>query len=265
MHIARSSRATYESQHGVFLEWCRAFGADPLALTSEQLSECVVHFAMGHTVTSVGAYLSAVQNFYDCHGAGKLPRSADFHLVVKGLKRMLGAADVVVRAKAVSLEDVFVLVSSLDPAVPADCCFGAELILVFFLFLRTEDHVAGRLRWKDIYLQADGSVEVVLPPGKSTQAFRTVALVARTDVLDAGLWLERLAACLPAGRRVGDFPVFVSFSRTREGACNYWAVSRGEFIDRFKKAVRDVLGFDPAMYAGYSLRRGGGDGRLVCA
>ena len=253
MHIARSSRSTYESQHNIFLEWCAAFGADPLSVSSEQLSECVVHFAMGHTVTSVGSFLSAVQNFYDSHGAGKLPRSADFHMVVKGLRRMLSTADVVVRAKAVSLDDVFRLVSALDPGVPADCCFAAELILAFFLFLRTEDHVAGRLKWQDIYLQADGSVEVVLPPGKSTRVFRTVALVARHDVLDAGLWLERLAACLPPERRVGGFPVFVSFARTREGTCNYWAVSRGQFIERFKKEVQAVLGFEPAMYAGYSL------------
>ena len=256
MHIARSSRSTYESQHNVFLEWCEAFRVDPLALSAEQLSECVVHFAMGHTVNSVASYLSALQNFYDCHGAGKLPKSAEFYMVLKGLKRMLGAADVVVRAKAVSLEDVMHVVGSLDPAAPDDCCFAAELIFAFFLFLRTEDHVAGRLKWKDIYLQADGSVEVVLPPGKSSREFRTVALVARPDVLDAGLWLERLAACLPPSRWVGNFPVFVSFARTREGSCNYWAVSRGQFIERLKKAVQDVLGFEPALYAGYSLRRG---------
>ena len=128
MHIARSSRSTYESQHNVFLEWCEAFGVDPLAITAEQLSECIVHFAMGHTVNSVGSYLSALQNFYDCHGAGKLPKSAEFYMVVKGLKRMLGAADVVVRAKAVSLELVSRVVTSLDPCVPDDCCFAAELI-----------------------------------------------------------------------------------------------------------------------------------------
>ena len=100
-------------------------------------------------------------------------------------------------------------------------------------------------------------MEVVLPPGKSTRVFRTVALVVRHDVLDAGLWLERLAACLPPERRVGGFPVFVSFARTREGTCNYWAVSRGQFIERFKKEVQAVLGYEPAMFAGYSLRRGG--------
>ena len=257
IHIARSSRGTYESQHSIFLLWCEAFGAEPLSLSSDQLSDCVVHFAMGHTVTSVASYLSALQNFYDCHGAGKLPRSADFHLVVKGLRRLLGAADVVVRTKALSMDDLFLLVSSLDPADPDDCCFAAELIVAFFLFLRTEDHVAGRLRWRDIYPQVDGSVELVLPPGKSCKVHRNVAIVAREDVLDARLWLERLAAHLPSERWVGDFPVFVSFARTRGGSCNYWAVSRGHFVGRFKRGVKDVLGFDPQMYAGYSLRRGG--------
>jgi hypothetical protein len=51
--------------------------------------------------------------------------------------------------------------------------------------------------------------------------------------------------------------VFVSFAPSRDGVCRFLPLSRHVFIKRFKDAVRTVLGFDPHLYAGYSLRRGG--------
>ena len=257
MYIKSSSRGTYESHHRIFLDCCDAFGVDPLDLNEDDLAKVVCHFAMGHTVTSVSPYLSAIQNFYDVHGSGKLRKDAAFVLTCRGLRRLLGPADSVVRTKAVSMEELRAIVVSLDKLDAADCCFAAQIIVAFFLTLRTEDHVAGRLRWGDVFPQTDGSVEFLLPPGKSCREFRTGALVARPDELDALTWLGRLARHVPAARRGKECPVFVSFARTRSGTCNYWAVSRTGFIDRFKDKVKSVLGFSPALYAGYSLRRGG--------
>jgi hypothetical protein len=257
MHIASSTKGTYEAHHRVFLGCCDAFGLDPLDLHEDGLAMVVIHFAMGHTVSSVPSYLSAIQNFYDVHGGGKLPRGPAFVLTYRGLRRLLGPADTVVRTKAVSMEELRAIVLSLDTSDPADCCFGAQIIVAFFLTLRTEDHVGGRMRWGDIFPQKDGSVEFLLPPGKSCREFRKGAMVARPDELDALTWLGRLARHVPAERRGKDCPVFVSFARTRAGTGNYWAVSRTSFIDRFKDKVKKVLGFSPTLYAGYSLRRGG--------
>jgi hypothetical protein len=51
-------------------------------------------------------------------------------------------------------------------------------------------------------------------------------------------------------------PVFVRVT-TVNGRRLISPLSRSKFIARFKLAVRDVLGYSPALYAGYSLRRGG--------
>jgi hypothetical protein len=257
MHISAGTRGTYVSLQRVFIEFCENFGRDPLGLTEDDLCVCVVDFALGHTVRSVLSYVSAIQNLWDSEGKGPLPRGSAYLLTCRGLRRLLGTADVVVRTRALSLTELRSIIDTLDPTVPEDCCFALEMIVAFFLCLRTEDHVAGRLRWGHVYVQRDGSVEFLLPPGKIVKDYRHVACAARSDSLDVLLWLERLAGCVPAERRDLSEPLFVSFARAQDGGQRFWPISRNTFIHRLKAEVRRVLGVDPALYAGYSLRRGG--------
>ena len=155
------------------------------------------------------------------------------------------------------MQELRSIVESLDPAIPADVVFACQCIIAYFLCLRTEDHVGGRLRWGNVFIQVDRSVEFVIPPGKKVRYFRHVALAARTDALDLVLWLDRLAAIVPLHHRSDAAPLFVSFHVARGGAQQYWAVTRRDFIALLKAKVNAVLGFDPTLYAGYSLRRGG--------
>lgn len=135
--------------------------------------------------------------------------------------------------------------------------FVCQSIIAYFLCLGTEDHVGGRLKWGNVFIQADRTVKFVIPPGKKVRYFRHVALAGRTDALDLVMWLDRLAALVPPDRRGDAAPLFVSFHVGREGAQCFWAVTRREFIALLKDKVKTVLGFDPTLYAGYSLRRGG--------
>lgn len=264
LHIASSSRVTYSQHQDLYLQFCEDFGVAPLSPSEEELALAVVFFTMGHTVNSVRSYLSAVQNLFDMQGAGPLPRGPGFVLTCRGLRRLLGPADVVDRTRALSLEELRRILRSLDKWDPRDVSFGAELVVAFWLALRTEDHVGGRLRWGDVYLQEDGSVEFVLPPGKSVREFRHAAVARRGDVLDVGLWLRRLARVVPGSHRTLTHPVFVSFAAVR-GTVRLWPTSRGAFTLRLKRSVQQVLGLDPAFYSGYSLRRGGVTAMLAVA
>jgi hypothetical protein len=257
LHIAGSSRATYGGHHRIFLEFCETFGIDPLFLSEFELAMAVLHFAMGHTVKSVPPYLSALQYLYDEVGAGPLPRGPFFISFLRGLNRLLSASDEVVRTRAITIEDLATIVRSLDTKSPVEVALATQITLAFFLCLRTEDHTGGRLRWGDIYPQADGSVEFLLPPGKSVRHYRRVAVAARSDGLDVLTWLRRLAAVVPPEHRRAHSPVFVEFGASPDGRQHYPPVSRGAFIARLKLAVQRVLGYSPALYAGYSLRRGG--------
>jgi hypothetical protein len=256
VHIAGSTRRTYKGLQNQFLDVCDAFGMEPLLLSEDELCVVVARYAMGHTTSSVPGYLSALQALYNDTGAGPLPRGAKFVMFMRGLNRLMGAADEVVRTRALLVDELETILESLDTTDPNDVSFGAQLVVAFLLALRTEDHTDGRLRWGDVYAQQDGSVEFLLPPGKSVRRFRRVAIAPKEGLLSAVGWLARLAEFLPASAKQAKSPVFVEF-RVVRGARKEVARSRSVFITRFKKAVKDVLGFNPVLYAGYSLRRGG--------
>ena len=257
MHIAHSSRQTYASSHRIFIRFCEAFDKDPWTVTEDDLCLAAVHFTTGHTVKSLRSYFSAVQNLWTDQGLGALPRGNAFQMTIKGLDRLLGIADVVIRTKALAVSELKQLVQALDPDCPKDIVFACECIIAFFLCLRTEDHVGGRLKWGHVFIQPDRSVEFLIPPGKKVKFFRHVALAPRDDALDLVAWLDRLAVFVPLDRRGSTSPLFVSFTPARDGSVPLWAVTRRDFIFDFKLAVRTVLEFDPTLYAGYSLRRGG--------
>ena len=258
MHIARSSSVTYASSHRTFINFCQLFDLDPWQVTEDDLCLAAVYFCTNHTVQSVRSYFSAVQHLWTAHGVGPLPRNTAYTQTLKGLDRLLGTADVVIRSKALAPQELQKIIASLDSFNPADVVFACECIIAFFLCLRTEDHVCGRLKWGHVFIQADRSVEFLIPPGKKVRFYRHIALAAREDELDLVRWLDRLAGMVPLQKRGDKAPLFVSFvPRRGEDTPGFWAVTRPQFINRFKDVVRDVLGFDPTLYAGYSLRRGG--------
>ena len=253
MDIAVSSRRTYAGHQKQFLDFCEAFGWEPLAVSEEELCMVAAHFTLGHTSKSVRSYMSALQKLYTDAGAGPLPRGPKFLLFLKGLTRLFGPADEVVRTRALDVSELRSILASLDQGDPNQVCMGVQLLLAFLLALRTEDHTDGRLRWGDVFTQRDGSVEFLLPPGKSVRRFRRVAIAARQDDLHFLPWLKLHASNLAHRGAAFNEPVFVSF--TDGGGVK--TKSRAQFVKELKALVANVLGCSPALYAGYSLRRGG--------
>ena len=262
--IAGSSRKTYAVAQKGYMAASEAFGFEPLLATEDQLCQAVAYFAMGHTVSSVDSYVSAIANMFNNSAAGDLPRGPGYYQFVKGLKRLLGPADQVVRTRALLMTELELILAWLDQANAEQVSFGAEMLLAFLLALRTEDHTDGRLRWGDVYPQSDGSVEFLLPPGKSVRRFRRVAVAAKSDLLSVSLWLGLLRKALPEASRGYNAPVFVCCRPSRDGSYKYLPRSRSKFVEMLKHAVREVLGRDPHLYSGYSLRRGGVTEMLSC-
>ena len=263
LSLSRGSKGAYASSLRTYADFCDTFGFDELSLSETELAIAVAQYTLRHTVNAVPPYLSAIQHLWNEAGVGPLPRGPAFKLFHRGLKRLFGTADEVVRTTAITVGDLAALCSRLDRTDPTAVCFGATIIIAFFLALRTEDHVDGRLRWGDIFPQADGSVEFFIPPGKSVRVFRHVAIAARTDGLALGPWLKALYDFLPPWARAPHRHVFPDFTVGAGGGQRFAAVSRSQFTARFKAAVRSTLGLDPALHSGYSLRRGGVTAMLV--
>lgn len=256
LRLARGSHKTYGGHQELFLAFCDELKLDPFTVSEDELCMVGAYFSLSHTVNSLDSFMSAVQSMWNDAGAGELPRGARYVLFKRGLKRLLGPADEVVPMVALGVDELGEILSSLDASRPEQARFGAQTAVAFYLALRTEDHTDGRLRWGDVFPQRDGSVQFLLPPGKSVRRYRRVAIAPKAGVLDALTWLRKLAAFTDAVDRADDRPLFVSFGpRTTVGLRR--PLSRSEFMLQFKQAVRGVLGRDPVLYAGYSLRRGG--------
>lgn len=256
MHIAATSRTVYEGKQKLFITFCHTCGFDPYTLSEDELCMAVAHFSLGHSVTTVGQYLSAIQNMWTSAGAGPLPRGDRFHRFNKGLHRLLDASDAVVHTRPISIDDLKHLIKSLDATSAPDCSFACQLITAFFLALRTEAHSSGHMIWKDISVEADGSIEFLLRPDKNHNEFRRVAIAARTDCLDLLPWLRLLTASLPPKFQAPSCSVFITISVTTKSAVVH-NISESQFVRRFKGIVKSVLNLDPTMFSGYSLRRGG--------
>lgn len=257
LHISSSTKKTYGSSHKIFLQFCEDFEVDPLTISEQDLGMAVIHYVMGHSVNGAPSYVSGIQNLFDSHDQGPLPRGPGFLLLMKGLNRILTAPDKAVKARALSLHDVMALVVAADEQSKTDVVFCAQVIVAFFLALRTEDHTGGRLLWGDVFMQEDGSVDFLIPPGKSVKVSRHVSIAARADCLDAALWLNRLFRLLPPRYRSPVSPVFVQFQATNLGGFRCCALTRKAFVDILKTKVSAILGCEPVLFSGYSLRRGG--------
>ena len=210
---------------------------------------------MGHTSGTLDSYASAIANLYLEAGAGELPRGQIFKLGVRGLKRIFESSDAPVQMLGLTLDDVADMLLPLDFKVAEDVSFGAQLLVGFFLALRPEDYTDGRLRWGDLGIEGDRSVQFYLPPGKSSSTWRRVAVAARTGLLNLAAWLTQLASFFPNSAKSPTCPVFVSFTRTGQ-AVPLHALSRAKFIARLKKAASAVTGEPQHRFAAYSLRRG---------
>jgi hypothetical protein len=203
--------------------------------------------------------MSAVANLFASSGAdNELPRGRVYIQFCKGIMRLFGPADEVVRTRALGMDELGLILSQINLKSREQVCFGAQITVAFFLALRTEDHTDGRLRWGDVYPQADGSVEFLLPPGKSVRRFRRVCIAHRGGLFSAITWLRLLASLTPESARGHEQPIFSVFKpATITAPARFDPISRSVFIFRLKEAVRVVLKVDPVLYAGYSLRRGG--------
>ena len=257
LSLARSSKETYAGHQKIFVDCCAAFGFDHLSVSEYQLSLAVAHFTLGHSVRSVPSYLSAIQHLYTAADAGPLPRGPSFQLFTRGLMRLFGSADEVVRARALDMDGLRRIIAHLDTSDPDDICFCAMLLVAFFLALRTEDAVDGRIRAGDVFPREDGATSFHLPPGKNNRLFTLVTVAKRRDSLDLIPVLRRYTSLLPPWARAADRPLFVSFEVGRDGRRHFPPVSRARFTARFKAVVVAALGDDPSLYSAYSLRRGG--------
>ena len=258
---AANTRRAYRADWAHFAAWCATYGAEPLPADPRLVARYLVAHAGALRVVTLQRRLSAIQYVHRHAGLDFDARQRDLREVWRGIRRTHGTAS---RGKAPTVtEELRALVATCDPTRLLGVRDRALLLLGFAGCLRRSELVG--LDVADVARHADG---LVLALGRS-----------KTDQEGAGA-----EKGVPHGVRAETCPVraleqWLAASGVREGPL-FRAVSRHGHVGAARLSDRAVARvvkhavaaartralaagnvalaatFDPARYAGHSLRAG---------
>ena len=199
LHIVSSLRKTYEGHQKIYMAFCDAFGITrwPSRSRSSTGAACISRWV---TRSTQGNDVYIIRFF-------------------KGINRMFCSADEVVRTRAPGLEELVTILQAINLSCREQVAFAAQIVVDFFLGLRTEDHTDGKIRC-------------------SGETLRFCWLRARACAVTAGRLLRRARAC---SARPGARSIDLVTWRTRSSYDTlHW--SRARLINRFSLRCGRRLG-----------------------
>jgi site-specific recombinase XerD len=243
---ARATQDAYESDFRIFESWCRSRGLSALPATAESLCAFLADQAtLGKRASTLGRRLAAIRYFHRAAGYETPTTDEKVKAVLSGIRRTIGAAPVRKRA---ATADIVIAMSSAATSLRA-LRNRAILLLGFAGAFRRSELVA--LNVDDIEETLEGML-VTLRRSKTDQEGlgRRIA-IPRGEI-----------ACPVAALRA-----WLDVAGITEGAIFRRIVNkRAQRLTDRRLAARNVaavvkagaakLGFDPATFAGHSLRAG---------
>lgn len=254
--LSTGTKSTYASHANAYDLACQGLGIDPLKPPSEEeICAVVLFYGVSHSIHSIDSFLSGVSTYF----ASKnwvLPRPPELKSLKLGLKRCFLAADEPVRAYPLSSAEVQKLLSALDQSSPPHAVFGSWLATSFIFLLRPEDFE--KLLWSDIKFYRDGSMDMLIRPGKNATVggCKTFSASASESVMNPTFWLKKCALLSPAGSRWSGLHVIRQLDPL---ARNYLKpLSRSALTSFLIQLFKFVFGIPPpSKLTAYSMRRGG--------
>lgn len=243
---AASTVRAYKTDAAAFTAWCSARGLASLPASPSTVAGFISHEAKaGRASSTIGRRLAAISYAHKLAGLADPGGHETVHAVMKGIRRR---PDVSVSQKSAATVEVLAAMLSHAPAGLAGKRDRALLALGFAgAFRRSElaaldvadliEHAEGlRVRVRRSKTDQEGrGIEKAVPHGRH---IRPVALVRE--------WLDAAS--------ITDGPVFRPVSRSGRvrDAARLTDRSIGDLVKRYALAA----GFDPALFAGHSLRAG---------
>jgi site-specific recombinase XerD len=243
---AKATQEAYGSDFRIFESWCRSRGLSALPATAESLCAFLADQAtLGKRASTLGRRLAAIRYFHRAAGYETPTTDEKVKAVLSGIRRTIGAAPVRKRA---ATADIVIAMSSAATSLRA-LRNRAILLLGFAGAFRRSELVA--LNVDDIEETLEGML-VTLRRSKTDQEGlgRRIA-IPRGEI-----------ACPVAALRA-----WLDVAGITEGAIFRRIVNkRAQRLTDRRLAARNVaavvkagaakLGFDPATFAGHSLRAG---------
>ncbi|MGI4793491.1 MAG: site-specific integrase, partial [Janthinobacterium lividum] len=243
---AASTRRAYRSDFRIFAAWCRARGASHLPADPETVATFISSEADGGTkVSTIGRRLAAIRYAHRLAGHPTPTDAETVAVTMRGIRRVIGTART---KKAPATAPV--VEKMLEHVLPDSltCRRDRALLLLGFAgALRRSELVALEVADLD---RSDAGLRVTIRRSKTDQEGhgQTIGIPAggKLDVVGAVVaWIE--AAGITGG------PIFRPVNR--HGQVLPMALT-GTTVAAIVKAYAGRAGFDPALFAGHSLRRG---------
>ena len=243
---AENTNRAYRSDWADFTAWCDSHGVESLPAAPETVALYITDRAATLKASTIQRRIVAISQAHQAAGVDSPTGSAVVRTVWRGIRRTLGTA--YDQKSAATVDVVRAMVNTL-PATVAGCRDRAILLLGFAGAFRRSELVA--LDMDDLDIHADGVTvtirksktdqegagrQVGIPYGRNPHTCPVRALVA---------WIEELAETTG--------PVFRAV--TQRGKIAAERLSDRSVALTVKKAAR-AAGYDPAGFAGHSLRSG---------
>ncbi len=186
-------------------------GIDPLSRICERdLCAAAISFCLSCRLQSLPSYVSAVQDFAEIHGLGRLPRSHLFARVQRGLRNVFGLTDKTQPKMALGMSDLQALRTLLDFSRLDNTRDWLAYLIAFFALLRVREYVDGGLRMAEVVDKGWG-LAITIPFSKTSIDPCTIPIVRRDDILCPLRAYRRYMELLPVYITANPVnPLFVS-------------------------------------------------------
>ena len=243
---AEATRRGYRSDFAGFARWCETRGVEPLPASPDTLAAFLADraTAAGDKPSTLSRKMAAIRYAHRLRGAPSPTDDERVSAVMRGIRRTKGAAPN--RKAAATVERIKAMIAT----IPADTLRGKRdrALLAFGMAgaFRRSELVA--LRVEDIERVPDGML-VTIRKSKTDQesAGQVIAILRGSSLRPVHALLDWLAAA-----EITSGPVFRSINRHgRVGES-----MTPQTVAVVVKEHADAAGYDPAEFAGHSLRAG---------
>lgn len=164
---AANTLKSWRADWRVWLEFCSNAGFTPLPATLPVLRAFLMErIAAGRKRATIEHYLATLVVVHRLAGLPSPMDSMEARLMWRGLRR----EHLVARqrqARGLTLDDIHVILDTLDPAIPRDIRDAALITVAFETMFRRSELIV--LRIQDLSLESDGSGRIFLASSKTDQ------------------------------------------------------------------------------------------------
>jgi hypothetical protein len=259
-----NTKSTYESLINTYSRLCYRAGVSPAQPQQvDDLAAILVLYSLGHKITSLPVFLSAVSHHYK-NQQWEFPSSTKLQVVIKGVKNYFAHVSAPTPRVAITVDDLFTFRANLNLKSFHDARDWCSYLFAFFGLLRVGEFTNGSLRMSDVERKSD-RIRLTIPYSKTALRAVQIDLAARNDELDPCTAYDNLIRFYPVCIR----PTISSSSSSSSSSVSYplfllapsagsYPLTDQQFSLRLRSLIsRAIPNADAKQYAGHSFRRGG--------